>query len=139
MTDIGRDDPAAPAHPVESWMDRHVLVGRVRPIEDLATDGQELTAPDDWQTSAEVAFHFLSAYVEATRRTYGETILELARWCRNIGVAPLRLSPYELRIYLADSDVGNASTGTDSRAAIRGYFEQAVQEQVIVESPMPTV
>jgi integrase/recombinase XerD len=112
----------------------------VVPIERLAANGA--VAPDeteDWRMSAELASRFLMQFGEATRLAYGRDLLDWSRFCRRIGVPPIRVTRPHVELYRRSLEGGRGlapATVNRRLSCLAGYYQRAVEDELLVRSPL---
>lgn len=112
----------------------------VLPLERVVTgDNSGPTDAEMWQASAALASRFLSQFSEATRRAYGRDLVDFSRFCRQIDVPPLRAGRSDIELYrrTLESSRGLAPATVSRRlSSLAGYYQRAVEEELLVRSPM---
>jgi integrase/recombinase XerC len=76
-----------------------------------------------------------------TRRAYGADLAQFARWASARGLSPQRVSPREVRRYVALLSEGDAAPSTTARklSALRALFASQREHGLIVQNPADLV
>ena len=94
---------------------------------------------DDWELSRRVAVQFLLGYGDHTRRAYEGDLRDFFAFARTLGTAPLSMRRGQLDLYARhlSAERGLAARTVSRRlAAVAGFFRWAVDEELLIRSPM---
>lgn len=108
---------------------------------DLASSESAVFWPS-FSISERVALEFLAGYSGATRCAYAQDLTDWFAFCRihNVDVMTAHRSHVDLyKVDLAEARGLSASTVARRLSALSGYYERAVEEEVLTRSPVTHV